>query len=109
MFAFGESEIYYQYKSKEGSLLSWIQKKIHRTLRFVPILFYGWGPLPLRHEINTVVGSPLKLPRIESPTEEEIAQFVFFYFHSTINSLICNQSFYFQLAPKIYRRTEAAF
>lgn len=79
VFAFGENDLYDQCANPSGSWLRRFQTTMMKWLSFSPPMFHGrgifnynFGILPYRRPINVVVGSPLDVPRISEPTDEEI-------------------------------------
>ncbi|XP_048348989.1 diacylglycerol O-acyltransferase 2 [Sphaerodactylus townsendi] len=80
VYSFGENEIYKQVVFEEGSWGRWAQKKFQKYIGFAPCLFHGravfssntWGFLPYSKPINTVVGEPITIPKIENPSQKEI-------------------------------------
>ncbi|XP_066555631.1 diacylglycerol O-acyltransferase 2 [Amia ocellicauda] len=92
VYSFGENEVYKQLIFEKDSWGRLIQRKIQKLLGFAPCLFHGcglfsddtWGIVPYSKPINTVVGEPITVPRIEKPTEEQVGQYHDMY----INSLL---------------------
>ncbi|XP_038674477.1 diacylglycerol O-acyltransferase 2 [Scyliorhinus canicula] len=80
VYTFGENEVYQQIIFKEGSLMRAIQRKFQKLIGFAPLVFHGrgffssssWGLVPYAKPINTVVGEPFTVPRIENPSPEEV-------------------------------------
>jgi len=79
VFAFGENALFDQVDNPEGSTLRKIQTWMQNTLGFTLPLFHGrgiclydYGILPRRQELNTVVGEPIKVEKIEKPSKEQI-------------------------------------
>jgi len=73
-YTFGESDLY-QSMTRGSTIRMWMQQR----LGFIVPIF--WGPLwyapwlPARDvAIHTVMGAPLQLPRIESPTEAQVIE-----------------------------------
>uniref|UniRef100_A0A914Z3K8 Acyltransferase n=1 Tax=Panagrolaimus superbus TaxID=310955 RepID=A0A914Z3K8_9BILA len=80
-YSFGENDYYHQtHPNPRGSRLRNVQTWIKRKFGFCPPFFSGrgiftsTGLLPYRKPINTVVGSPISVKKIENPTEEDIDQ-----------------------------------
>jgi len=76
---FGENEAFRQVPNPKGSWLRNMQELMSTTLGWTAPLFYGrgivqygCGMLPHRHPLHTVVGPPLKLPTIASPTQADV-------------------------------------
>ncbi|XP_033127079.1 2-acylglycerol O-acyltransferase 2-like [Anneissia japonica] len=79
VYSFGETDIFYQVANPEGSLWKWIQRQSKKLMGFPLIAFYGRGVfnytlglVPHRRPINTVVGHPIEVEKIEHPTQEDI-------------------------------------
>lgn len=73
--SFGENELYTQRENREGSKLRWLQLKIKQYFGFTVPLFCGrsWLPLlPKSVPLDTIVGSPVKVPHIAEPTDEQV-------------------------------------
>jgi len=82
VFAFGENELYDQVPNPRGSRLRTIQEKFKNKFGFSLPLFFGrgiflydYGMLPQRRKLLTVVGSPIAVPQIAEPSEEEIDKY----------------------------------
>ncbi|KAI7896194.1 diacylglycerol acyltransferase [Mucor mucedo] len=84
-FSFGENDLYEQVDNHPGSTLLKIQKKMQKALGFTLPLFhargifnYDVGLLPYRHDVVTVVGKPIPVPKLEpgqtDPTEEQLKE-----------------------------------
>ncbi|KAF2880662.1 hypothetical protein ILUMI_25501 [Ignelater luminosus] len=78
-FSFGETDIYDQISSSEGSLLRTFQEWIKKIVGFPPIMIlgrgffqYSFGLLPHRKPINVIVGKPIDVERVENPSQEQI-------------------------------------
>jgi len=80
VFSFGENNVFDQMvENPQGSKLRKIQQKMLSVLGFSLPLFkgrsmltYDFGLLPYRKPITTVVGKPIKIPKISNPDEETI-------------------------------------
>ncbi|XKL69077.1 hypothetical protein PGB90_006846 [Kerria lacca] len=79
VFSFGENNTYDQYNLK---WLPFISDIISRYTGIQVILMHGrgllqnyYGLLPRRTHINTVVGKPIALPKVENPSEELINKY----------------------------------
>ncbi|XP_070159400.1 diacylglycerol O-acyltransferase 2 [Polyergus mexicanus] len=82
VFSFGETDLYDQVYSPEGSTLRRIQNYIRNFIGLAPVIFsgrgffqYSFGLIPKRLPVTVVVGSPIKLPKIEEPTTEQIDEY----------------------------------
>ncbi|KAN0019214.1 hypothetical protein ACTFIU_002418 [Dictyostelium citrinum] len=82
VYSFGENDIYDQVPNPRGSLVRKIQTKIKDLTGIAPPLFmgrgifnYDFGLLPVRHKIVTVVGEPIDIPKIKSPTDQVIEHY----------------------------------
>ncbi|KAI8802009.1 diacylglycerol acyltransferase type 2B [Cladochytrium replicatum] len=74
VYSFGETNTYYQLRLPAAR---GIQRWVQDLLGFTVPLFYGrWWIFPRRVPINTVVGKPIALPKIQGgePTQEEIEE-----------------------------------
>ncbi|XP_780610.3 2-acylglycerol O-acyltransferase 2 [Strongylocentrotus purpuratus] len=78
-YTFGENDLYHQLPSTEGSRTRWIQQQTTRFFGFSIPIFYGrgvfqysFGFLPFRKELNTVVGKPISVEKMEKPSSEAI-------------------------------------
>lgn len=72
VFSFGENDLYEQVANPRGSKLREIQVNIQKRLGYAVPFFkgrgifqYAVGFLPNRHAIDTYVGEPIHLPKIE--------------------------------------------
>ena len=78
VFAFGETNVYYNYAHHIPSLRNFLLKMQKKTKFALPIIVgrgyfnYSFGMLPHRRPINVVVGQPLVVPKIEHPTQADI-------------------------------------
>ncbi|EFN69400.1 Diacylglycerol O-acyltransferase [Camponotus floridanus] len=79
VLSFGETDLYNQVYSPEGSTLRRIQNYIRNVIGLAPVIFsgrglfqYSFGLIPNRLPVTVVVGRPLELPKIEKPTAEQI-------------------------------------
>ncbi|XP_072033450.1 2-acylglycerol O-acyltransferase 2-like [Amphiura filiformis] len=79
IYSFGESDVYDQVPSLEGSKLRKFQTIFTKVMGFAPPVFkgrgffnYSLGLLPYRRPIDTVVGKPIPVRKIENPSREEI-------------------------------------
>ncbi|KAF7725343.1 diacylglycerol O-acyltransferase 1 [Apophysomyces ossiformis] len=83
VFSFGENDLYEQVDNAKGSTVWKVQKKMQSLLGFTLPLFhargifnYDVGLVPFRHEIATVVGKPIPVPKLEKdqtePTQEQL-------------------------------------
>ncbi|OBZ82411.1 Diacylglycerol O-acyltransferase 2B [Choanephora cucurbitarum] len=82
-FSFGENDLYEQVDNHKGTWLWKIQKKMQHSLGFTMPLFhargvfnYDVGLIPYRHQVVTVVGNPISVPKLEAgqtePTEKQL-------------------------------------
>lgn len=72
IFSFGENDLYDQVANPRGSRLRHIQLLIQKRLGYATPVFkgrgvfqYAIGFLPQRHSIDTYVGAPIPLPKLE--------------------------------------------
>jgi 1-acyl-sn-glycerol-3-phosphate acyltransferase len=77
-YCFGSTHLFYVGSSK------WLQK-LSRLLRTSLILFWGkYGlPVPLKVPIVTILGTPLKFPKIDNPSKEVIDKYHKIYLDET--------------------------
>lgn len=76
---FGELDIYDQLNNPPGSLVRRFQEKCKATTGIAPVAFigrgffqYSVGMIPRRKPINTVIGAPVEVTKIENPSKEAI-------------------------------------
>lgn len=79
VMSFGESDLYDQVGTRSGSILRFLQLKLKGIYTYTLPFFYGrgmfnysFGMLPYRKPVFTVVGSPIRIDRVENPTNEEV-------------------------------------
>ncbi|XP_001602288.1 2-acylglycerol O-acyltransferase 2 [Nasonia vitripennis] len=79
VFSFGETDLYDQLNSPEGSFLRAVQEFVKKVTGIAPVvpigrgLFqYSFGLVPNRKPVHVVVGAPLDVPKIEEPSREEV-------------------------------------
>eukprot|EP01097_Dermamoeba_algensis_P004700 TRINITY_DN3034_c0_g1_i1.p1 TRINITY_DN3034_c0_g1~~TRINITY_DN3034_c0_g1_i1.p1 ORF type:complete len:342 (-),score=81.81 TRINITY_DN3034_c0_g1_i1:200-1225(-) len=79
VFSFGENDVYDQVENPEGSTVRKWQHFLKNKLGFsLPLIKgrgifnYDFGLLPQRFPINTVVGKPIPVEKVENPTKEQI-------------------------------------
>uniref|UniRef100_A0A0N4Z0L4 Acyltransferase n=1 Tax=Parastrongyloides trichosuri TaxID=131310 RepID=A0A0N4Z0L4_PARTI len=81
LYNFGENKLYNQVTNEKGGRLRAFQTKFKDITGFSAPIFmgrgifqYSWGILPYRQELNTVIGTPIEVDKIEGrdPTKEEI-------------------------------------
>ena len=82
VFSFGENDLYDNSVREKGSKGRMIMEWLRAKLGFSTPLFHGrgvfnydFGLLPYRSPVTTVVGPPLELPHIPSPTREDVAKY----------------------------------
>ncbi|XP_040829630.1 2-acylglycerol O-acyltransferase 3-like [Ochotona curzoniae] len=79
-YSFGENDIFETKTFPEGSWLNLCQVVHKRIIGFSPCIFWGrsfflpnsWGLLPHPRPITTVVGAPIPVPQLSTPTEEQV-------------------------------------
>ncbi|XP_005401663.1 PREDICTED: acyl-CoA wax alcohol acyltransferase 2 isoform X1 [Chinchilla lanigera] len=81
-YAFGETELYNQHIFARGGFVHCFQKWFQSLVHIYPCAFYGrgftknsWGFLPYAQSLTTVVGEPLPLPKIQNPSQEDVAKY----------------------------------
>lgn len=79
VMAFGENDIYEQVDNNPSSKLYRIQTFLKNNIGFtLPLMHargifnYDFGIIPYRRPINIVVGEPIEIPELSSPTEEQV-------------------------------------
>ena len=79
VFTFGEIDLFNVHETQKGSFARRIQDKVKELTNFgFPfcwgrgIFNYTIGLLPHRHPINTIVGEPIQVDKIEAPTAQDI-------------------------------------
>lgn len=80
VYSFGENEVLQQHHFEPGSWKKTLQETFRRWIGFAPCIFFGQGIfsraskgiMPLRKAINTVVGKPIPVPKMENPSEHEV-------------------------------------
>jgi len=77
MFGFGENDLYNQVANPPGSRLRTFQTFMMKWLTFSTPVIHGRGIvgiLPFRRPVNVVVGGPLEVAKVLSPTEDQVDQ-----------------------------------
>ncbi|XP_076867009.1 LOW QUALITY PROTEIN: 2-acylglycerol O-acyltransferase 3b [Brachyhypopomus gauderio] len=74
VYSFGENELFPQVVLSEGSVGRRLQALFKQVVGFAPCIFTGgrWLLLPYRRPVTTVVGSPIPVPHVYRPTEEQV-------------------------------------
>ncbi|EPB69998.1 diacylglycerol acyltransferase [Ancylostoma ceylanicum] len=79
MYNFGENDVYETFPNPRGTRMREIQEWIKNKWGICPPLMigrgifnYSYGILPHRRPITSVVGAPIRVNRVENPTEEHI-------------------------------------
>lgn len=79
IFSFGENDLYDQVENSPGSWLRSIQNRLQKIMGISLPLFHGrgifqynFGLLPYRRPITTVVGKPIRVQKIQNPSQEEV-------------------------------------
>ncbi|KYQ51298.1 2-acylglycerol O-acyltransferase 1 [Trachymyrmex zeteki] len=82
VLSFGETDLYNQIYSPEGSTFRRIQNYIRSIIGLAPVVVsgrgffqYSFGLIPKRLPVTVVVGSPVELPKIAEPTTEQINEY----------------------------------
>ncbi|CAD6588447.1 MAG: diacylglycerol O-acyltransferase 1 [Tremellales sp. Tagirdzhanova-0007] len=82
VFSFGENDIYDQLANSKGSMVYKLQKRFQQAFGFTLPLFYGrgifnynYGFMPFRHPIVSVVGSPIRVQKHPTPSDEMVQEF----------------------------------
>ncbi|CAB3396998.1 unnamed protein product [Caenorhabditis bovis] len=80
MYHFGENDLYEQYENPKGSRLRTIQEKILRVWGLCPPMLRGRsifnqyliGLMPFRRPVTSVMGKPIRVTKVENPSDEQI-------------------------------------
>ncbi|QNQ00885.1 YALIA101S02e02520g1_1 [Yarrowia lipolytica] len=82
IMAFGENDLYDQVSNDKSSKLYRFQQFVKNFLGFtLPLMHargvfnYDVGLVPYRRPVNIVVGSPIDLPYLPHPTDEEVSEY----------------------------------
>eukprot|EP01101_Sappina_pedata_P002538 TRINITY_DN12771_c0_g1_i1.p1 TRINITY_DN12771_c0_g1~~TRINITY_DN12771_c0_g1_i1.p1 ORF type:complete len:341 (-),score=42.29 TRINITY_DN12771_c0_g1_i1:113-1135(-) len=82
VISFGETDLYEQVENPEGSRLRRYQDRLQKhfgmsfpLVKGRGVFGMGYGILPHRKPIHTVVGAPIHLPKIKKPTREQISEY----------------------------------
>ncbi|XP_040828804.1 2-acylglycerol O-acyltransferase 3-like [Ochotona curzoniae] len=79
-YSFGENDVFNTKTFAEGSWPYLCQVIFKKIVGFPPCVFWGqslfspnsWGLLPLARPITTVVGTPIPVPQLSTPTEKQV-------------------------------------
>ena len=78
-FSFGENFIYEQAPNHGGTKLRRFQDMVEKVLSFSPPMFYGrgvfqynYGFVPYRKPITVVIGKPIPVEKVDSPSHEDV-------------------------------------
>ncbi|MCI4394655.1 hypothetical protein PGIGA_G00170840 [Pangasianodon gigas] len=84
VYSFGENELFPQVLLSEGSIGRRLQALFKRVMGFAPCLFTGgrWLLLPYRRPVTTVVGSPISVPHVCNPSEQQVDHYHKLYMES---------------------------
>ncbi|XP_042152496.1 diacylglycerol O-acyltransferase 2-like [Oncorhynchus tshawytscha] len=104
VYSFGENDVYKQLILNEGSWWRLIQRRLQKILGFAPCVFQGrglfspdtWGLVPFSKPINSVVGKPMEMPKISSPSQEELNHYHTMYM-SSLTQLFDKHKTHFEL------------
>ncbi|KAF6773305.1 hypothetical protein AHF37_07553 [Paragonimus kellicotti] len=72
--SFGETNMYQQIKNPPGGRLRKFQDRFTEIATFSPPIFYARAWMPYRTPVNTVVGTPIPVPKVEQPSREQVAE-----------------------------------
>ena len=99
--AFGETDIWDQLPNPPGSLIYTIQKTIQKVMSVSPPIFFGRGIfqydvgiVPHRRPVTTVVGKPVKVPKVEEPSDEVVRKYHEMYCRALIQTFDENKEKY---------------
>lgn len=94
VFSFGENDLYDQLENPRGSRLRTIQMRLQQRLGYATPFFkgrgifqYSFGFLPNRHAVDTYVGEPIHLPKLER--DKITPEIIDKYHQEYMNSLRC--------------------
>jgi len=82
VFAFGQSDLYSYIRPffdyPKGLVPPAVWARFVRTIRFVPMLVWGWWgtPMPKRVPMTIVVGTPIEVPHVPAPTAEQVEEYL---------------------------------
>ncbi|XP_018318568.1 2-acylglycerol O-acyltransferase 2-A [Agrilus planipennis] len=79
VMSFGETDLFSQVDSPEGSFLRKVQEGLRRLIGIAPIIpigrgffQYNFGLVPKRKPVHVVVGRPVDVEHIKNPTREDV-------------------------------------
>lgn len=76
VFIFGETDIYDTLSPQPGTWLHWIQGYTQRLFSIPLFLPLGqFGLLPRRTPLTTVIGAPIRVPKVAEPTRDMIDEY----------------------------------
>uniref|UniRef100_A0A4W5QEV9 Diacylglycerol O-acyltransferase 2 n=1 Tax=Hucho hucho TaxID=62062 RepID=A0A4W5QEV9_9TELE len=104
VYSFGENDVYKQLILDEGSWWRLIQRRLQKILGFASCVFQGrglfspdtWGLVPFSKPINSVVGKPTEMPKISTPSQEEVDHYHTMYV-SSLTQLFDKHKTHFEL------------
>ncbi|XP_062870100.1 diacylglycerol O-acyltransferase 2 [Trichomycterus rosablanca] len=90
VYSFGENEVYKQVIFEDGTWGRMVQKRLQKVFGFAPCIFHGcgfffsesWGFVPYGKPINTVVGEPITVPKMEDPSPDVVDMYHTMYINS---------------------------
>lgn len=88
VFTFGENELFDQIPNPPGSRIRRLQTWMKHKYGFVATPFWGRGHLPAfprRHEIVTIIGSPIEVQKKETFNEEDVEELHEKYIDALVN------------------------
>lgn len=87
VYSFGENDLFRQVVFSEGSFGRRLQAIFKQVMGFAPCLFKGerWLLMPYRSPVFTVVGSPISVPKVPSPSQEQVNHYHQLYMESLTN------------------------
>ncbi|KAL0040691.1 hypothetical protein WJX79_001880 [Trebouxia sp. C0005] len=76
-FAFGQSDTYSWIRPGPQYVVDFFR----RVLGFVPLLMWGiwYSAVPYKVPVHVVIGTPVLLPQMDNPTDEEVQQYLDMY------------------------------
>ncbi|CAL7934122.1 unnamed protein product [Xylocopa violacea] len=108
VISFGETNTFEQCYTR-GTRLRKVQNYIRKMVGVAPVLIsgrgffqYNFGLIPYRTPITVVVGAPLKIPKIEEPTNEEINEYHQKFIDSVVKTFEAEKHKYIENADSVH-------
>ena len=101
VFSFGENDLFYQLPNPQNTKLRNFQEKLKNVSAIGFPVWWGkgvcsdtFGMLPLKRQINTVIGSPIKVDKNPAPSEHDIVQLHNIYIEELVKLFNQNKEIY---------------